>query len=291
MNTKFKTIVFFLIALSFSTSCVQAASISLKNPVDLIQVGDILTVQIYLNTEGKQINAVEAQVKYSKDSLVFNNVTDGDSVINLWVEEPRLEEIGTITFSGITPGGFSGSNVEVLTIQFEAVREGVGSVMLENVQVLLHDGLGTPLQATIVPLAINIQGQSTAPSAKTQYVDQEAPEPFTPIISSDPDVFEGRKFLVFSTEDKGSGIAYYEVKETEWGTYERANSPYEIKDQSLRSKIFVRAIDREGNEYEAVVYPQNSIPWYETTSAKTAILIVCLVILLFFVRRFFAKSA
>ncbi len=291
MKTKLKTVVFSLVVLGLSASSVQAASISVKNPSDFIQVGDILTVQINLNTEGKQINAVEAQVKYSTDSLVFNKVTDGDSVINLWVEEPKLTETGTIRFSGITPGGFSGSDVEVLTIEFEAIKEGVGSVMIEGVQLLLHDGLGTPLQATIVPLEINIQGQSTAPSAKTQYIDQEAPESFIPIISVDPDVFDGRKFLVFSTEDKGSGIDYYEVKEGEWGTYERANSPYEIKDQSLNSKIFVRAVDRDGNEYEAIIYPQNFVPWYETTPVKTAILIVCLVILLFFVRRFFARSA
>ncbi len=291
MKTKLKTVVFSLIVLGLSASSVQAASISLKNPSDFIQVGDILAVQISLNTEGEQINALEAQVKYSADSLVFKKVTDGDSVINLWVEEPKLTEIGTIRFSGITPGGFSGSDVEVLTIQFEAVKEGVGSVMFENVQLLLHDGLGTPIQATIVPLSINIQGQSTAPSAKTQYIDQEAPEPFTPIITTDPDVFDGLKFLVFSTEDKGSGIDYYEVKEGEFGTYERASSPYEIKDQSLNSKIFVRAVDRDGNEYETIVYPQNFVPWYETTPVKTAILIVCLVILLFFVRRFFAKSA
>jgi hypothetical protein len=291
MNMKFKTVVFSLIVLGLSTSSAQAASISVKNPSDFIQVGDILTVQINLNTEGKQINAVEAQVKYSTDSLIFNKVNDGDSIINLWVEEPTLTEPGTVTFSGITPGGFSGSDVGVLTIQFEAIKEGVGSVMLENVQLLLHDGLGTPLQATIVPLAINIQGQSTAPSPKTQYIDQEAPEPFTPIITTDPDIFDGRKFLVFSTEDKGSGVDYYEVKEGEFGTYEFATSPYEIKDQTLESKIFVRAVDRDGNEYEAIVYPQNFVPWYETTAAKTAIIIVCSVILLFLVRRFFAKSA
>jgi hypothetical protein len=291
MNMKFKTVVFSLIVLGLSTSSAQAASISVKNPSDFIQVGDILTVQINLNTEGKQINAVEAQVKYSTDSLIFNKVNDGDSIINLWVEEPTLTEPGTVTFSGITPGGFSGSDVGVLTIQFEAIKEGVGSVMLENVQLFLHDGLGTPLQATIVPLAINIQGQSTAPSPKTQYIDQEAPESFTPIVSTDPDVFDGRKFLVFSTEDKGSGVDYYEVKEGEFGTYELATSPYEIKDQTLESKIFVRAVDRDGNEYEAIIYPQNFVPWYETTPVKTAILIVCLVILLFFVRRFFARSA
>lgn len=270
---------------------VEAATIHFEQPADIVQVGDTLTVAILLNTEGQTINAVEAEVAYDTDALVLQEVVDGESIVNFWVQAPKNTEAGKVSFSGITPGGITGRDLNLLTLEFGAKKEGVGSVLLENVQVLLHDGLGTPVATTIVPLSFNILGQSTVPSHSTEYIDTEPPEPFLPLVTTDPDVFDGRHFLVFDTEDKGSGIDFYQVREGEFGVYDNAISPYEIKDQSLTKKMFVKAVDKEGNEYVATLYPQNYEPWYQTTPIKTAILVVCLGIVLLLLRRFFVRRS
>jgi hypothetical protein len=289
---KFNSIIiaFILLTLFLSTT-VEAATIYFEQPADIVQVGDSVSVAILINTEGKTINAVEAEVTYNADELVLKEVVDGESIVNFWVEAPKNTESGKVRFSGVTPGGIVGRDLNLLTLEFEARKEGVGSVLLENVQVLLHDGQGTPIATTIVPLSFNIVGQSTVSSVSTEYIDIEPPEPFLPIVTTDPDVFDGRHFLVFDTEDKGTGIDFYQVKEGEYGRYENAISPYEIKDQSLTKELFVRAVDKAGNEYVATLYPQNYKPWHQTTPIKTAILVVCLGIVLFLSRRFFFKRS
>jgi hypothetical protein len=291
MYTKFTFSLLFLLTAFLATPVAFAAVLSLENNTDIIQVGDVLSVQIVLDTEGVQVNAVEAQVNYSKEELEFLNVLDGDSAINFWIQKPELKSEGAVSFSGITPGGVNGHDITVLTLRFEAKKEGVGRMALENAQVFLHDGLGTKAEVKTVLFERNIQGQSIASPIVTQYIDIEAPEIFSPTITTDPDIFDGKKFLVFSTQDKGSGIDFYEVKEGEFGSYEQAISPYEIKDQSLSKKISVKAVDREQNEYVAVIYPQNAQPWYQTLHTKTAILVACLVLLLLISRRLFFKSA
>ena len=289
MSMKFFCFLICFIVLHLSTATAEASILSFKNSVDIVQVGEIISVQVILDTQGEQINALEGELQYSKDTLSFLKVIDGNSVINFWVQQPILEQEGVVLFSGITPGGVKGRDFEILTLQFEAKKEGIGSLLFKDMQVLLHDGIGTPVVVTIVPYELNILGQLTAPSVTTQYIDTEPPEPFTPIITSDSDIFSNKKFIVFSTEDKGSGIESYQIKEGNFGRYEVAVSPYEIKDQSLSNEIFIKAIDREKNEYIAVIYPQNYLAWYQTAQAKAAILILCIFLLFLVSRHFFKK--
>lgn len=78
--------------------------------------------------------------------------------------------------------------------------------------------------------------------------DIEAPESFTPIVASDPSIYDGKYFLVFSTVDKNSGIDHYEVREGIWGEYAVASSPYLIMDQTLSKNLYIVAIDKAGNK-------------------------------------------
>ena len=287
INKNIFTVLTLMTLLSAPTAL--AATLSLQNKTDIIQVGDIVEVKVLLDTEGASVNAIESSISYSKDELTFLKVRDGDSNNNFWGDKPTLKQEGQIVFSGIIPGGLSSSEVQVVTLVFEAKKEGVGKVLFDSVQVLLNDGLGTPAELRTIPLERNVQGQSVASPLMTEYIDTEPPEVFSPVITYDPDIFDGRKFLVFSTQDKSSGIDFYEVKEGVFNRYEVATSPYEIKDQSLSDEIFVRAVDRAGNEYVAIIYPQTSVPWYQFTPMKAVILIVCLALLFFLSRRLFAR--
>jgi len=105
-----------------------------------------------------------------------------------------------------------------------------------------------------------------------------------PEVSRDPNIFDGKWFLVFATQDKGSGIDHYEVLERRelkiqklgfskekslhskfyiLNPWRVAESPYLLKDQELKSYIYVKAIDKAGNERVATLSPRNLLKWYE----------------------------
>jgi hypothetical protein len=101
--------------------------------------------------------------------------------------------------------------------------------------------------------------------------DTTAPELFTINIYRDPKIQDGKYFIAWTTTDKQSGLDHYEVFETNpWRfgffqssdqmTYwQRAESPYILKDQNLRSKIMVKAIDKTGNERISEYNPRTSL--------------------------------
>ena len=82
-------------------------------------------------------------------------------------------------------------------------------------------------------------------------IDSTPPNDFLPKIGKDPSVFGGKYFLTFATTDETSGIDHYEISETRGKRQEiwkKAESPYLLEDQSLQSKILVKAVDKAGNE-------------------------------------------
>jgi hypothetical protein len=85
-------------------------------------------------------------------------------------------------------------------------------------------------------------------------IDSVPPQEFKPEIDRDLSIFEGKYFLSFITMDEISGIDYYEIKEGK-RNFERVKSPYLLKDQSLRSKILVKAVDKAGNERISEIIP------------------------------------
>ena len=113
--------------------------------------------------------------------------------------------------------------------------------------------------------------------------DTEPPEEFRPEIGQDPEIFDGKYFLVFVTQDKASGIAGYFVHETtrkkdatliDTKDWTEAESPYVLKDQKLRSYIYVKAVDKAGNERIAMVEPRYPIRWYEIWWVWVIIIII-----------------
>ena len=128
---------------------------------------------------------------------------------------------------------------------------------------LLNDGTGTETNTTISNLQFVISGQGPASQpAVVETKDIDIPESFEPMVASDPAIFDGKYFLVFVTQDKGSGIDHYEVREGR-EPFVVAESPYLLQDQNLHKKIAVKAVDRSGNERLITLPPQKPLPWYE----------------------------
>jgi len=282
-NYKLKIVIFIFVVfllLSIANSS-NAAELFFEPQTQEIKVGENFQVDLYLDAQDEEINAVEGRVVFPTDLLTLKQVLDGSSIISLWVQKPALDAQSQISYSGIIPGGFKGvlspyykgyKPGKVLSLILKAKNIGEGSITLKDVKILLNDGLGTSAKVSIVPFQFKISQEAPSVQGIFPISDPDSPEPFQPIITKDPNVFNGKWFLVFTTQDKGSGIDYYaiyesrqkkettRVKATDWV---EASSPFLLKDQALRSFIYVKAVDKAGNERIAELSPKNPFRWYE----------------------------
>lgn len=221
-----------------------------------VPVGTTFEVGVFLDGQGQSIAAVESLLTMT-DGLKLVDIRDGNSVLKLWLERPRDGDTA-ISFSGITPGGFTGDRGELLTLVFEAEEVGEMRIEAQESKILLNDGQGTSAEIVPAPIGLTVVAEGQIP-VYTAPKDTDPPEIFTPILA-DQEQFGGW-VVVFATQDKGSGLAYYEVREGLFG-WERAESPYLLEDQKLHSTITVKAVDEAGNERLANLDALNAQPWY-----------------------------
>jgi hypothetical protein len=247
--------------LLFSACSAFAATVNLETRNTNVQTGNEFEVKLFLDSNKEDVNAIEGSVVVPSDLFTVKEIRDGDSVINFWVDRPN-ETNGVIPFSGIIPGGFNDTKGLLFSIILQPKQEGKAAIAINNLHVLLNDGKGTSTDATSTALSIGVTGQTTGTQpVLTAIIDTEPPEIFTPEVTSDPTMFDGKYFLVFATQDKGSGIDHYEVRE---GTapFIIAKSPYLLQNQKLDSDITVLAYDRSGNERMATLPKHPEQPPY-----------------------------
>jgi len=245
----------------------RAAEISINSSTSTKEfgVGQQWRADIFLNTGGENINAVEGKLLFPSNLLEAKTISDGNSAISLWIEKPRLESDGQITFAGITPGGYNGGQGLIFSVIFSSKQVGNGALSFNGARALLNDGQGTAASLTASGSNFMISSQLPAPALPT-VKDIYPPEEFLPKIASSPEIFNGQWFLIFATEDKGSGMAGYAVyearekqKNTKTIKWLPAESPYLLSDQTLSSYIYVRALDQAGNERIEMISPRHPI--------------------------------
>ena len=214
---------------------------------------------------GKSINAIQAVISVPKE-LTPVDITEGNSIITFWVEKPNFDESSRLlTFSGIIPGGFQEEKASLLIVKFKTTKEQEGKAVLtfnkEKTKIYLHTSEGVEDSLELESLTLLIaKGKK---NIGIEIADNDPPENFKPEISRDPNIFENRRFLVFATQDKGAGVDHYEVCEGSKTKCAIAESPYLLHYQKLNKKIFVKAMDKSGNERIAILLPQKQSPWYQ----------------------------
>ncbi len=273
----------------FTGKLAEAAELSLTSQIEEIGVGQQFQIDVLLNTENEEINALEGLITFPQELLELKEIRDGNSFINFWIERPRIKTGGEIIFSGITPGGYKSDEVFIFSIIFRVKKAGSGIIGIKDVKTLLNDGKGTEAKIKVSNFSFVVIQDSIRNDSRIPVLpDNELPESFVPEIANSPSIFEGKWFLVFATQDKGTGIARYEVKETRqriFGIFSKwfsVESPYVLSDQELRSYIFVKAVDKAGNERIVKVEPQNPLAWYE--NYENWIIIILAIIALFSIK-------
>ena len=256
---------------------VSAAEFSLTSENKNIQVGDHFEVELLLNTENDSINAMEGVVVFPQDMVVLKEIKSGNSIISFWSQSPQV--VGSqVRFSGLVPGGYAGRNGLILSIIFEAKVENVGIIELTKAMALLNDGKGTSANTKVSNFKLVIKGQAIEPKVVVGQKDTDSPEEFSLAVSQDETIFDGKKFIVFATQDKGVGVDYYEVCEGKRACV-KAENLYLLENQNVDEEITVYAVDKSGNKRMAVLYPEKSTSWY----AKPAYLAIIGVVVFVFV--------
>lgn len=243
----------------------SGASLYFIVPKDIVFVGEDFEVSLMVDMEGELVNAIGGKITLPKDTFLLRDVHTGDSIIDLWIEVPE-EENGIVAFSGIIPGGFDGIREpftpqnapgKVLTLSVRAHAPGTAVFSLADVALLANDGKGTPIIPEMKQGRVVVEETvSQPPEPSPQNPDDTTPpEPFLVTVLRDPALYDNQWTAIFATQDKESGVSYYEIAEhrgeepknyigLEWT---RAKSPYLLADQERGSHIYVKAVDNTGN--------------------------------------------
>jgi hypothetical protein len=291
---KIRAIKYFLMVMAFFVAIpVFASEFSFDVSDKNISAGEKFKVDLNINTEKESINAVEGKIIFSADLLELSEIWEGNSIANFWVEKPVYKD-GGVVFSGITPGGYILNKGFIFSLVFTAKSEGNALIKIENVSALKNDGNGTPATLKTLDLPVIITKAGPSPdNSSLVIVDKTPPDTFKPEIAQDTNLFDNKWFIVFSAQDKGSDVASYMIKESKYNIFDfsswvPAESPQVLADQGLKSNIYVKAIDKAGNERIVKLAPQNPIPWYTNLEDWFIIILVVLVVILYF--RFVKKS-
>lgn len=301
----------------------QAATLYIDPPQPSLNRGDAVTLSVRLDTDeaaGECINSIDGVITYN-DAINPVDISIGQSIFPLWVEQPTIDkEKRQITFAGGIPNGYCG-RVEgdprltntILQLVFRAPGLSVGTAPVDNqgsvafapeTKAYLNDGFGTEanLQTLGAQITLNqVVGNEIVDDWRdTVAADTIPPEPFSVTLGRDDFAAQQQYFIEFNTTDKQSGISYYEVIEelpeearlfgfgAATAPWLETRSPYILKDQTLRSTIRVRAIDKAGNEYIATLAPQNATNdalYIYIALGSVALTIIIAVVVWFWLRR------
>jgi hypothetical protein len=283
MRTPLTSVFFLLSAIYFFVPVsAQAISIYFDPPEKDVHLGDTFVLNMRIDNEDECVNATDMTIKYDNSVMSAVDVGRGESLITLWIEPPVIDNAaGTITFVGGIPGGYCGrivgdpglSNLlaklvfSTSGLNLDTQVGDVGEVVIgEESQVLLNDGFGT--QAVFNTASSTITILERRSFVLNEWVDEIQndtipPEAFVVELHRDPGVEGNKFFITFSTNDKQSGIDHYEVfesslnnpgyeektqKPAQWRVIESNEQYYVLRDQTLNSKVIVKAVDKAGNE-------------------------------------------
>jgi hypothetical protein len=231
------------------------------------------TLTVKIDTGAYSINTLEATIILPKNISV-THVDDGNSALLIWIKAPVYDALtNTISFAGITPGGFQGV-FSLLSLSGDFSVADLRNVTFSGVNALQNDGKGTA-----APVHLSAVSSQTL-------TDTSAPEIFTPSIGQSSDIFNGQYFIVFLAQDKGTGIEHYDVAYSEFFSpqekdWQRAESPLLLASNTLSKKIFIRAVDQSGNaRVESIVGPH-----YYQSLVLWSIIIVFFTCVLFYIAR------
>ncbi len=275
---KFFLAVFILVAfvVVVPLSAVAASDVTIQlsadKPTASTQPGTF-AVTARLNTASELVNALEGELAYPSNDVEVIAINDGDSVMSYWVVAPKVSKPGIIIFKGLAPGAVSTNSGYLFTVTFRVLgaTKADYDFSARAAKAFRNDGRGTVVpvltpalvaRPTVPTSAVLTSSTSSIPTTTTaiEAADTMPPQDFKPVVSRYKSLYDNMWFVAFNTMDAQSGIAYYEVQESHspipsGDDWQKAVSPYILKDQSLHSFIHIRAVDKAGNTKAVLITP------------------------------------
>lgn len=167
---KFVLLLGFFAIMLFSAKTVNAATLYFSPSSGSFLVGDILSVDVLVNTQGESINNSDAVINFPSGLLEIISISKSNSIFSLWVEEPAFSNsAGAISFNGGLPTpGFDGVAGKIVNIVFRARNAGAASLIFSSGAVRANDGYGTDVLETSTSAKFNlisVEVPVAAPSA------------------------------------------------------------------------------------------------------------------------------
>ncbi len=291
----------FSVVFSYSTFGYVAHAATIIFDPQETTVGPITPFKVGIMLDSfNQVNTISVLINVP-DQFEVTDISDGNSIINFWVEKPHINNSHQLVFSGIIPGGFSGIHAKLLTLTLKASRTGQFVIGLDPNSRIYLNSLSN-LEESITALDLNLNVVEGRDNLINSIPDIDLPNSFTPLLVQLPDI-SGNNLLwhvAFQSHDKGSGINHYEVAESSKKidvsntsaidslNWYRAVNPYLLRDQKLTSFVYVRAIDDEYNKRVEFIEPQNKLVWYERGNGY--IILVLIVVGYIVVRKKFVHT-
>ena len=255
------TIVFFICASFCMAHAASAAVLSIDAPAK-VHVGDTFPIKVMLNTENQTVNALDESVITPPQFVTVISDTYNGSFMKYFINQFSYDPTSGLTgFEGGLPTpGINSINALVVSIYMKAISPGTALFSIaKNPQVLLNDGAATPAAVTETTASTVI-----LPAPKG-YIPVTAVEPktytpistFAPVVSKSSTAFGGKYFLTVNNPDNAD-IDHYEVAEVPGSAaptngsvqlnWKTVSMPYVLQNQSGNVSIFVKAVDKLGNE-------------------------------------------
>src|SRR3989338_4446099 len=153
--------IYFLLVFSaiFLPYSVFASTVYIDTRHPVFFVGDTILFSVRVDSENKNINAVEGNVMldYSAESVSLIDINTAGAEFSLWPQKPLPSERNTsISFAGGTPGGFNSKDAVIFNIVLKLQKVGQITLTPDTISVYLNDGKGTKDTTNIQSLTINV---------------------------------------------------------------------------------------------------------------------------------------
>ncbi len=257
MNRRLYLYIFSIICVVCSAGAsVQAASISVSAQSSTVQAGDTRILSVVVDTEGKEINAIEGTV-FASDPI--GEVFTGGSVFTLW---PTVKKTSPTSFEfvGGTPSAVFGNKIKVLSFEVRVDTDASVEVRLKNIVLFVSDGKGSTISVPPQKILLSVGSGGTTVNETTEFLQSDTRSPMlsvTPI--RDSDLYGEDVVLALDAMDTQSGIAYFQIRE---GSVVATTSAtvYRLQNKEYTGRIQIKAFDKAGNSVTTYVrlYPSHT---------------------------------
>jgi hypothetical protein len=276
---------------------VRAAELNFSAPQLVRGTSDAYALDLNLNTQGDEINTLELYLKYPNETFDLEEILTGDSIIHFWIKKPQADS-NLIYLAGSIPAGYLGTQGKILTLIFKPKTE-ITTLNLDIIsdtknisRVFLNDPEATE---RIIPANHYSFNLSAGESGQliTSIADKTKPEPFSIAISPSNTLPLNNVFVIFNTEDKGSGIDHYEMTQTDSTddisnnqnlVWQKVESPVVINLAQAKHFLAIKAVDHSDNVEIAIadLKPSKNKAISQNPFTVLAILFILIMIISFF---------